>query len=379
MTKIGPIGLASPFAVAPMAGLTDSAFRRLVKRHGGCGLVVTEMVSSEGLIRGIDRTLEYTEYTEEERPVSVQIFGGDPARMAAAAQIVEGMGADIVDVNMGCPVPKIAKHTAGCSLMREPERAADIVAAMTKAVRIPVTVKMRAGWDDGSLNAPDVAKRVEAAGAAAVAVHGRSAAQSYAGLSDWGLIARVAEGLAIPVFGSGDCVEARQIVDRLADSRVAGVLVGRGVLRNPWILAQARDLADGRAPRAVTLVDRGHFLLDYMTLLLNERAGFRHLPPNAGSAAQAGGEESSGASGVSRTGGVTVVVSGFSRTASAHARGREKWVINKLRALTSWYSKGFDNGSHLRVRINGAQSIAEVREIIDEFFFAASAVRSLQC
>ena len=118
-----------------MAGMTDTAFRRLVKRHGGCGLVVTEMVSSEGLVRGIDRTLEYAEYTEEERPVSIQIFGGDPEKMAAAAQIVEGMGADIVDVNMGCPVPKIAKHNAGCSLMREPAHAASVIAAMTKAVQ----------------------------------------------------------------------------------------------------------------------------------------------------------------------------------------------------------------------------------------------------
>ena len=125
--KIGAIDLAPPFALAPMAGMTDTAFRRLVKRRGGCGLVVTEMVSSEGLVRGIDRTLEYAEYTEEERPVSIQIFGGDPDKMAAAAQIVEGMGADIVDVNMGCPVPKIAKHNAGCSLMREPEHAAAIV------------------------------------------------------------------------------------------------------------------------------------------------------------------------------------------------------------------------------------------------------------
>ena len=122
--KIGAVTLPSPFAIAPMAGMTDTAFRRLVKRHGGCGLVVTEMVSSEGLVRGIDRTLEYAEYTEEERPVSIQIFGGDPEKMAAAAQIVEGMGADIVDVNMGCPVPKIAKHNAGCSLMREPAHAA---------------------------------------------------------------------------------------------------------------------------------------------------------------------------------------------------------------------------------------------------------------
>ena len=164
-----------------MAGMTDTAFRRLVKRHGGCGLVVTEMVSSEGLVRGIDRTLEFAEYTEEERPVSIQIFGGDPEKMADAAQIVEGLGANIVDVNMGCPVPKIAKHNAGCSLMREPEHAASVIAAMTKRVKIPVTVKMRAGWNEQSINAPELARRVEEAGASAVAVHGRTAAQSYSG------------------------------------------------------------------------------------------------------------------------------------------------------------------------------------------------------
>ena len=156
---IGAVALDPPFALAPMAGMTDTAFRRLVKRRGGCGLVVTEMVSSEGLVRGIDRTLEYAEYTEEERPVSIQIFGGDPEKMAAAAQIVEQMGADIVDVNMGCPVPKIAKHNAGCSLMRDPEHAARIVRAMERAVQIPVTVKMRAGWDGDDINAPHVAAR----------------------------------------------------------------------------------------------------------------------------------------------------------------------------------------------------------------------------
>src|SRR5262245_2294511 len=139
--QVGSVPLTNPLGVAPMAGMTDSAFRQLVKRHGGCGLVVTEMVSSEGLIRGIDRTLEYAEYVSEERPISIQVFGGDPDRMAAAAQIVEAMGADIVDVNMGCPVPKITKHQAGCSLMREPKQAAAVIAAMTKAVKIPVTVK----------------------------------------------------------------------------------------------------------------------------------------------------------------------------------------------------------------------------------------------
>ena len=268
--KIGNIELPSPFAVAPMAGMTDTAFRRLVKRHGGCGLVVTEMVSSEGLVRGIDRTLEYAEYTEEERPVSIQIFGGDPEKMAEAARIVEGMGADIVDVNMGCPVPKIAKHNAGCSLMREPSHAASVIRSMSSAVKIPVTVKMRAGWNDAERNAPTLARMVEDAGAAAVAVHGRTAAQSYSGSADWDLVAEIAASLSIPVFGSGDCVEPRQIIERL-DRGVDGVLVGRGVLRNPWILAQAADIAAGRPPQEVTAEARGLFLLEYIDLLMNER------------------------------------------------------------------------------------------------------------
>ena len=224
--KVGSIELPSPFVVAPMAGMTDTAFRRLVKRHGGCGLVVTEMVSSEGLVRGIDRTLEYAEYTEEERPVSIQIFGGDPEKMAAAARVVQDMGADIVDVNMGCPVPKIAKHNAGCSLMREPDHAARVIEAMVDAVTIPVTVKMRAGWTDKDRNAPVLARKVQDAGASAITIHGRTAEQSYTGLADWELVRQVANDLHIPVFGSGDCVEPEQVVERM-NSGVSGVLVGR--------------------------------------------------------------------------------------------------------------------------------------------------------
>jgi tRNA-dihydrouridine synthase B len=250
-TTIGGVELSSPLVVAPMAGMTDTAFRRLVKRQGGCGLVVTEMVSSEGLVRGIDRTLEYAEYTEEERPVAIQIFGGDPEKMAAAAQIVEAMGADIVDVNMGCPVRKIAKHNAGCSLMREPGHAASVIAAMTKAVRIPVTVKMRAGWDDGSRNAPDLARRVRDAGAAAVTIHGRTAEQSYTGMADWDLVARVADDLDIPVFGSGDCVEPEHITERLR-SGISGVLVG-GAGSGP---GARRDARRGHADRARTVPPR---------------------------------------------------------------------------------------------------------------------------
>lgn len=348
--KIGSVELTSPFVVAPMAGMTDTAFRRLVKRQGGCGLVVTEMVSSEGLVRGIDRTLEYAEYTEEERPVSIQIFGGDPAKMADAAQIVEGMGADIVDVNMGCPVPKISKHNAGCSLMRDPDHAARVVGSMAKAVKIPVTVKMRAGWSDRDRNAPLLARMVQDAGAAAVTIHGRTAEQSYKGLADWDLVSHVASSLDIPVLGSGDCVEPEQIIDRLRTG-VSGVLVGRGVLRNPWVLAQASDVAAGGPPRTVSARDRGQFLLDYIQLLLNERVneadGFRHVAPGAELAS--------------------------SSDDARPARGHERWVINKLRALCSWYSKGLDGGSQLRVRVNSAEHITALREIVEEFFLTEGA------
>src|SRR5205809_1060151 len=326
--RIGSVELPSPFAVAPMAGMTDSAFRRLVKRHGGCGLVVTEMVSSEGLVRGIDRTLEFAEYTEEERPISIQIFGGDPDKMAAAAQIVEGMGADIVDVNMGCPVPKIAKHNAGCSLMREPEHAASVIGRMAKAVKIPVTVKMRAGWNDAERKAPTMAKMMEDAGAAAIAVHGRTAAQSYSGTADWDLVKEIADALTIPVFGSGDCIEPEQVIARMR-SGVEGVLVGRGVLRNPWILAQAADLAAGRPARAITLEDRGRFLLDYIDLLLHERID------------------------------------------DARAVSHDRWVVNKMRALGSWFTKGLEGGSQLRTAINAAESLDALRDVIGGFFFAS--------
>lgn len=339
--KIGSVPLPSPLVVAPMAGMTDTAFRRLVKRRGGCGLVVSEMVSSEGLVRGMDRTLEYAEYTDEERPVSIQIFGGEPARMAEAARVVEAMGADIVDVNMGCPVHKVARHQAGCSLMRDPAHAGAIVREMVKAVRIPVTVKMRKGWDETHVNAASVASTVADAGAAAITIHGRTAKQAYSGEADWDVIADVASRLSIPVFGSGDCVEAEQIVRRLAQG-VSGVFVGRGVLRNPWILAQANDLLQGRPPRPVTLEDRGRFLLDYIDLLLYERSNeiesFRHTAPGA-------------------------------RDCAPHG-SRERWVINKVRALCGWFTKGVQDGAQLRTAVNAAQSIASLKGLIEHAHFS---------
>ncbi len=342
-----------------MAGLTDTAFRRLVKRHGGCGLVVTEMVSSEGLVRGIDRTLEYAEFTEEERPVAVQIFGGDPGKMAVAAQVVERIGADAVDINMGCPVPKVARNRAGCSQMRDPERAAAIVQAMARAVSIPVTVKMRTGWDDRETNAPELARRLEHAGASAITVHGRTAAQAYSGRADWELIGRVARAVSIPVLGNGDCVEPEDLVRRMEETGVAGVLVGRGALRNPWIFAQATSCAANRPIQAITPAERRRFLLDYIDLLLadpaDESPGFRHVA-NGADAATTGPEEDADRKSA-----------GEPRDANP-AHGRERWVINKLRALCTWYTRGLPGGSRLRVAVNHVDSIAGLRGEIARHF-----------
>jgi tRNA-dihydrouridine synthase len=236
--------------------------------------------------------------------------------------------------------------------MREPGHAARLVRAMVEATRIPVTVKMRAGWDAKARNAPVLAKAVQDAGASAVAVHGRTAEQSYKGEGDWGLVARVAKDLTIPVLGSGDCTEPEHIVERM-DSGVSGVLVGRGVLRNPWVLAQAADLSAGRPPREIGPAERGAFLLEYIELLLTERtreaSGFRHMAPGASSSGESGG------------------------TRTVH--GRERWVINKLRALCAWYSKGLPGGSALRERINHAESITELRDIVTSFFPEAAGQR----
>ena len=239
--KIGPIDLTPPFALAPMAGMTDTAFRRLVKRRGGCGLVVSEMVSSEGLVRGIDRTLEYAGVHRG------RAAGLDPDLRRRSREDGRGRadrrrhGRRHRRRQHGMPGPEDREAQRRLQPDARARARGDVVRAMARAVRIPVTVKMRAGWDAEEINAPDLARRMEDAGAAAVAVHGRTAAQSYSGSSDWDLIARVAAGVCDSGLRQRRLRRARQLVERLRGGGVSGVLVGRGALRNPWIFEQARD------------------------------------------------------------------------------------------------------------------------------------------
>jgi nifR3 family TIM-barrel protein len=217
-----------------MAGATNLAYRMLCRRFGA-GLTVTEMVSAKALSFHDGKTWALLEHTPAENPLSAQIFGTDPAEMAEAARAVEGAGFHLVDVNMGCPVPKIAGSGAGCSLMRDPRDAAAVVGAMARAVSIPVTVKMRAGWDDGERNAPAVARAVADAGAAAVTVHGRTRSQLYSGRADLTIIAEVRGAVPVPVFGNGDVDSPAKAVRMFRETGCDGIVIGRGALGSPWI------------------------------------------------------------------------------------------------------------------------------------------------
>jgi tRNA-dihydrouridine synthase B len=227
------IRLMSP-AMAPMAGATDLAFRFMTRRFG-CKLAFTEMVSANALIFENPVTLSILETAIEDHPVGVQLFGGDPEVMSKATAIVSEMPFDIIDINMGCPAPKIVKNSYGAALMREPDRARDIILSVVGSTKKPVTVKIRKGWDDESVNAVQIAVIAEACGAAAITVHGRTRTQFYSGKADWDIIRRVKQAVSIPVFGNGDVFSAEDAARMLDETGCDGVAVGRGALGNPWI------------------------------------------------------------------------------------------------------------------------------------------------
>ena len=232
--KIGNVELANNVFLAPMAGITDMAYRAICKQFG-CGLTYTEMVSAKGLYYKSENTKELMALAPTEQPAAIQIFGSDPDILASIAAEVQAAGADIIDINMGCPTPKIIKNGDGSALMQRPELVAEIVKKVTAAVAVPVTVKIRKGWDENSINAVEIALAAEENGAKAVTVHGRTREQFYTGKADWEIIKRVKQALSIPVIGNGDVVSPEAAKEMLELTGCDAIMIGRGAEGNPWI------------------------------------------------------------------------------------------------------------------------------------------------
>lgn len=266
--NIGNIELSAPLALAPMAGITDLPFR-LICRRLGCGMTVSEMVSAKGLLYKNVKTTEMLRIDDGERPTAIQLFGSVPAELAEAARMVEASGADMIDFNMGCPVPKIVNNGEGSALMKNPQLAHDILAAMVKAVKIPVTVKFRAGWDDANRNAVEIARAVEAAGVSAVAVHGRTRQQFYEGKADWSIIADVKQAVSVPVFGNGDIFTVADGLRMLEQTGCDGLMIGRGADGNPWLFtALAAALRGEPQPQPPSLKERLAQAAEHLEMLI---------------------------------------------------------------------------------------------------------------
>jgi tRNA-dihydrouridine synthase B len=314
-----------PTFLSPMAGLTDSVFRRLIKRLGGCGLVMTEFTSAEGLTRNSLKSKRMLFYHEEERPVTAQLFGAEPSRLAEATRMVEDLGFDAIDLNLGCPAKKVVKACGGSALLRETKLLEEILKTIRAATSLPFTVKIRAGWSETEIVSVQVGKMAEDLGINAIAFHPRTRVQGFSGNSDWSLIGELKAALNIPVIGNGDIVTPEDAFRMKRETGCDGVMIGRGALSNPWIFRQIHELERGLIPTQPDVAAKYQLIKSYFQLLFEE--------------------ETPGA-------------------------------IGKMKQFASWFTHAIPYGAALRKSIFESQTESEVMERIEEFFHTALAAAS---
>ncbi|UCG14756.1 MAG: tRNA dihydrouridine synthase DusB [Deltaproteobacteria bacterium] len=315
--KIGNLELGQGLILAPMAGITDMSFRLIAVRFGA-DLVTSEMVSAEGLVRENPGTSYLLQSHPDEKPLSVQLFGSEPRVMAEAARMLVDRGTDIIDLNMGCPVPRIIRQGAGAVILKNIETVERILTAVRRAVEIPVTVKIRSGWDRSSMNAVEVARAAEASGVDAITLHPRTAKQGLSGVADWSLIAGLKRAVKIPVIGNGDVTKPEQVEDMKQQTGCDGVMIGRAAMGNPWIFQHAKRLALGEAVRRPTTEER-------LEVMLSHLLSYQQLRPT-------------------------------------------RPLLSGVRSRLMWYSKKLPGASRLRAELGGCRDTKTMIKMCESFF-----------